>query len=75
MTWTRSMRRGANITAIGTIVMIALSLAYLWFRPEAEVVSLWDFAKLSTVVAIVWVVIGITMGIFIVMILKKNEGR
>ena len=69
------MRRGAALTALGTLAMIGLSLAYLWTRPEAAPVSLWDFTKLAIVVAAVWAAIGVTMGIFIVMILKKNEGR
>ena len=75
MTWTRSMRRGAGFTSLGTLAMIAVSIWYLSARPEAAEISLWDFTKMSAVVVAVWSAIGITMGIFIVMILKKNENR
>ncbi len=75
MTWTKNMLRGAGLTFLGTATMIALSVLYLWHRPEAAAVSTWDFTKLAVVVVFVWAAIGITMGIFIVMILKKNEGK
>ena len=73
MIWSHRMRQGAGLTTIGTIIATALSILYLWFRPEAAAISTWDFAKMAFVVVLVWTLIGITMGIFIVMILRKNE--
>jgi len=74
MTWTRNMRRGASAVVIGTLVMIAFTLLFLW-KTSADGVTLWDFLKVSFVIFAVWSAIGGTMGIFIVMILRKNEGR
>lgn len=75
MTWTPNMRRGAFGTTLGTLAMIAISLFYLAGRPETAQISTWDFVKMGAVVSCVWSAIGVTMGIFIVMILKKNENH
>lgn len=73
MTWTAPMRRGAGVVAAGTLIVTLVSLGLLW--PRAEGVAFWDFVKLGLVVVLVWAAIGGTMGFFIVMILKKNQGK
>lgn len=67
-------RKGAVWVTVCTLAVIAATVAYLWQTSSADV-STWDFIKISLVVALVWAAIGVTMGIFIVMILKKNEGK
>ena len=74
MTWTRGMKFGAAGTAAATLVFIALSLGYLWINHGSGVTG-WQFTRIALVIAGVWAAIGTTMGIFIVMIIRKNEGR
>lgn len=74
MKWSQSMRRGAAAVVLGTLLMIVFTLAFLWMN-AAEGVTLLGFLQVSVVIFAVWVAIGATMGIFIVMILRKNEGR
>lgn len=73
MVWTSNMRRGAALTALGTVAMTLFTLGALWTWFGAET-PLWTFTKIGVVIALVWSAIGATMGIFIVMIIKKNEG-
>lgn len=74
MKWSQSMRRGAAAVVLGTLLMIVFTLVFLWMN-AAEGVTLLGFLQVSVVIFAVWVAIGATMGIFIVMILRKNEGR
>ena len=74
MKWSQSMRRGAAAVVLGTLLMIVFTLAFLWMN-AAEGVTLLGFLQVSVVIFAAWVAIGATMGIFIVMILRKNEGR
>ena len=69
------MRRGAFVTAGATALFTLASLAYLWGRLPEGGATLWAVVKLAIVVVLVWASIGATMGFFIVMILRKNEGR
>jgi len=75
MTWSPTMRRGAGLTALATVVFTLASIAYLWTTTSNLDVPVWGFIKMAAIVSFVWAAIGATMGIFIVMILKKNEGR
>lgn len=74
MAWSARARKGAYFTGIATLAMIAFSLLWLWSKVSADPdITLWAFLKIGFVVAAVWAAIGITMGIFIVMVLRRNE--
>jgi len=74
MAWSNRARKGAIGTAIGTLLMTALSLLWLWKTSYgAPGVTPLSFLKLGIVIAIVWTAIGTTMAIFVVMVLRKNE--
>ena len=75
MIWTPEMRRGAWAIAVGTLVMVLITYAYLWSQLLGTDVSSWTVVKLAAIIAVVWCAIGATMGFFVVMILKKNAGR
>ena len=74
MAWTRSMVKGAALTTLCTIAAIYGTLSLMWAQFGA-VTERGDFVTMSVIIAVVWAAIGGVMGIFIVMILKKNEGR
>ena len=73
MSWSSAERKGAIWIALGTVAMIVLSISYLWYRAgSSPEIDPWDFLKISIVVSLVWAAIGVTMGIFVVMVLRKN---
>jgi len=74
MVWTQAMRKGAFGTALATIFVTAISLVYLKLF-HGQGINPWAFTKMAFIIAAVWAAIGATMGIFIVMIISKNEGR
>ena len=69
------MRRGAWWVGLGTLVMILTTFGYLGAQLQNTDATTWTVIKLGIVIAIVWSAIGTTMGVFVVMILKKNAGR
>lgn len=74
MAWSRTARKGAWFTALGTIIVTAFSVAYLWFSTYGwDGVTTFEFIKIAVVTSLVWFAIGTTMAIFIVMVLEKNE--
>lgn len=74
MAWSHTARKGAWLTALGTIVVTAFSIAYLWFATYGwDGVTTAAFVKVAAVTTLVWFAIGTTMAIFIVMVLEKNE--
>ena len=74
MAWTKRARKGAWGTLVGTILLTALSLIWLYFETYGqEGVTPMSFLKIGIVIAIVWAAIGATMAFFIVMVLRKNE--
>jgi|GEM_PF-5021231 len=74
MAWSRRARMGAISTLLGTIILTALSLIWLWATSYGDPgVTPISFLKIGVVIAIVWAAIGATMAFFIVMVLRKNE--
>lgn len=74
MAWSNSAKKGAFLTAAGTLIVTVLSILYLWFTTYGwDGVTTADFIKVAIVTTVVWFAIGVTMAIFIVMVLRKNE--
>lgn len=74
MAWSKRARTGALSTFIGTIVLTALSLLWLWSTTYGQPgVTPMSFLKIGVVISIVWGGIGATMAFFIVMVLRKND--
>ena len=72
MPWSLHQKRGLRLTLLGTAVMTALTLLYLWMF-HAHGVALSSFLAIAAVIAVVWFAIGAVMAFFIVMIIRKNE--
>ena len=72
MPWSRNQRRGLILTCIGTAIVTALTLFYLW-AVHTEGVATLSFLGMTVVIIAVWGLIGATMAFFIVMIIRKNE--
>jgi len=74
MVWSKRAQMGVICTCLGTIVLTALSLLWLWNSTYGDPgVTPISFLKIGVVIAIVWAAIGATMAFFIVMVLRKNE--
>lgn len=75
MAWSKRARKGLLLCVLVTIGFTLASIFWLWtgVRDDPNVTML-AFAKIAAVVAGVWIAIGATMTIFIVMVLRRNEG-